>query len=138
MTEFIMGDAIRVDMQIDFLRPVPHPQFGVFIHAVDGTAILDLRTRHTGPDIPVASGRVRITMDVEEMNLYPGDYYLSAWVTDASSDVLDWVEYCLSFTVLPRSGPFGDMRLDLNWGKYYVPSEWEWRPSELNSTEVVQ
>jgi hypothetical protein len=64
-------------------------------------------------------------MRVPQLNLYPGDYYLSAWITDSSSKDLDLAEHCLRFTVLPRPGPFGDMRLNLTWGKYYVPAQWD-------------
>lgn len=136
--EFVIGDAIHVDMEIDFTNPIPHPQFGVQIHSDDGTAILDLRTRHNGPDIPLAVGRVGISMRVDALNLYPGKYYLSPWVTDASSNVLDWREYCLTFTVLPRLGPFGDMRLNLNLGKYHVTAQWDWRVISYDLAEAVQ
>jgi hypothetical protein len=137
VTEFVMGDAIRVAIEIDFVHPVAHPQFGTLIHSVDGTPILDLRTRHNGPDIPLATGRVCISMEVGELNLYPGDYYLSAWVSDASSKDLDLVEYGMRFTVLPVLGPFGDMRLNFNWGKYYVPSQWKLQQSDNSQKELI-
>ena len=126
-TAFVIGDAVRVDMTIDFHRPIPHPQFGVLIYSIDGTSVLDLRTRHGGPDIPLASGINSMSMTVGELNLYPGEYYLSAWVEDLGSTSSNWIEDCLRFTILPRNGPFGDMCLNPDWGKYYVPSRWKWR-----------
>ena len=125
MTELVMGDTAIIGLEADFHLPIAHPQFGIIVHAVDGTAILDLRTRHAGPDIPLALGPLSLSMRLGELNLYPGDYYLSAFITDASSIDLDNVEFCVRFTVLPVLGPFGDMRLSLTWGKYYVPSEWK-------------
>ena len=129
MSKFIIGEAVRIDMETNFVRPVAHPQFGLSVHSSDGTPILDLRTRHSGPDIPVASGAVDFSVAIAEFSLFPGDYILSAWVTDADSKVLDWLEYCIPFTVLSRPGPFGDMRLSLTQGKYYVRSNWSLRSS---------
>ncbi len=125
IAELVMGDAIRLEMKLTFSAEVPAPQFGVKVHSVDGMPILDLRTRHNGLDLTRSpNGPVVLHVDIASLGLYPGEYFLSPWVTDASDRVLDWVQYCLKFTVLPRSGPHGDMRLSLHWGKYYVPSKW--------------
>jgi hypothetical protein len=77
-------------------------------------------------------------MTVQELNLYPGEYYLSAWVSDSSSKDLDLIEYCLKFAILPRSGPFGDMRLNLTWGKYYVPSQWRQHLSDNRQELLIE
>ncbi len=125
ISELVMGDPVRLEMKIAFNADVAAPQFGVQVHAIDGMPILDLRTRHLGLELPRAmAGPLVLRADIAAFGLYPGDYYLSPWVTDSSGRDLDWVQYSLKFTVLPRTGPHGDMRLSFNWGKYYVPSHW--------------
>ena len=88
-----MGDETLVELAVDFPQPVPHPQFGLFVHASDGTPILDLRTRHNGPISHWPPAPSSLSAKISELNLYPGEYLLSAWMTDATSTVLDWVEY---------------------------------------------
>jgi len=130
IAELVMGDAVRLEMKIKLNADVRSPQFGVQVHSVDGMPILDLRTRHSGLDLArAAAGMVVLHADVASLGLYPGEYFLSPWVTDRSDRVLDWVQYCLKFTVLPRTGPHGDMRLSMNWGKYFVRSHWTFQAS---------
>ena len=125
ISELVMGDAVRLELKLDFTAEVAAPQFGVQVHSVDGMPIIDLRTRHNGLDLSRASsGAVVLHADIASLGVYPGEYFLSPWVTDSSDRVLDWVQYCLKFTVLPRTGPHGDMRLSMNWGKYFVRSVW--------------
>jgi hypothetical protein len=129
ISELVLGDAIWIEFSIEFHKSVSHPQLGVLVHSLSGEPILDLRTRHGGPDIVKAEGSMLASMRLEALNLYPGEYLISPWVTDSSSKDLDWIENCVSLRVLPRSGPFGDMRLTSNWGKYFVASQWTLSPS---------
>ncbi len=124
ISEFVMGDAVCMEMKLVFSEAIPNPQFGVLIHSVDGMPMLDLRTRHSGLALPLAEGPIKLVIEIKSLALYPGEYYLSSWVTDSSSRDLDWVQYGLKFTVLPCTGPYGDMRLSFQWGKYYVASSW--------------
>lgn len=125
-SEFVLGDDLNIRIEGRFHTPVAHPQFGIFIHCADGTQILDIRNRHSGPDVSMASGAFKMTATLGQSGLYPGDYYLSVWITDSSSKDLEWLEHVIKFKISPRTGPFGDMRLNLNLGKYYVPAAWSW------------
>lgn len=124
VSELVMGDAVCIDMKLRFKESVDRPQFGVKVHATDGTPILDLRTRHNGLDLLKADGEMTLRAMIPSLALYPGEYLLSPWVTDAADRVLDWAQYVLKFNVLSRTCPYGDMRLSLAWGKYYVSTDW--------------
>jgi lipopolysaccharide transport system ATP-binding protein len=134
VAEVVMGDEVYIEWNANFFEEVPDPHFGILIHSTDGVPFLDLRTRHTGLELKNAKGSLRVIAKVDSIGLYPGDYLISSWISTATNDDIDWVQYGLKFTVLPASGPYGDMRLNLNWGKYYVPARWSVReiPSNIN------
>lgn len=137
-SEFVLEDNMTIRIIGEFYTPILHPQFGIFVHSADGLQILDLRTRHSGPDIAMASGEFSMTARLDRNGLYPGDYYLSVWITDSSSKDLEWLEHVIKFKILPRTGPFGDMRLNPNLGKYYVPAKWSWAQNKDIAQEGSQ
>jgi hypothetical protein len=64
----------------------------------------------------------------ENIGLYPGTYLLSPWITDSTCQFpLDWAKLCSRFRVDANVGPHGDLKLDPQWGKYWVASQWEIR-----------
>jgi lipopolysaccharide transport system ATP-binding protein len=135
--EIVVGDAVCIEMKLRFEEPVTNPQFGILLHSTDGTPLLDLRTRHTGLDLQTACGELVVRARIASLGLYPGQYMLSPWVTNDSERDLDFVQYCLKFSVLPRTGPYGDMRLNLNWGKYFVPAVWDWSRDDCQGNGVA-
>jgi hypothetical protein len=57
--------------------------------------------------------------------LYPGDYLLSPWISDAAyQENIDWAKYCATLSVYPAPGPYGDLKLNPADGKYWIPSSW--------------
>lgn len=116
---------VRFTITADFLEPVPDPCFGVLIHTAAGEPLLDLRSKHDGLRLGRVRGRVKVEVALENVGLYPGDYLLSPWITDAALQVdIDWVRHCCSLRVEPAPGPHGDLQLNHAWGMYWVPSKW--------------
>jgi lipopolysaccharide transport system ATP-binding protein len=120
---FAFGDSITFQLEADVYRTLTDPCFGVIIHTASGEPLLDLRSSHVGMRMGRVDGTVRIEVRLEAPGLYPGRYFLSPWITAAKQDV-DFPRLCGSLKILPGPGHAGDLKLDPQWGKYYVPSDW--------------
>ena len=72
------------------------------------------------------SGHIIAEVVVDNLGLYPGEYTLSPWICDKGYTVnIDWVQHCCRLQVL--SGTYGDLGLDVQFGKYFAPSSWSIR-----------
>jgi lipopolysaccharide transport system ATP-binding protein len=120
-----VGGSVRFTITADFREPIFDPGFGVVVHTIAGEPLLDLRSSHAGLRLGRVSGRVVIDATVPVVGLYPGEYLLSPWISDAScNEILDWAKQCVTLHVHPSPGPHGDLRLDERYGKYWVQSNW--------------
>jgi lipopolysaccharide transport system ATP-binding protein len=119
------GNDLRLTVEAEFYEPVLNPVFGVLVHAMDADPLLDLRSSHAALRLGRVQGKVTVHVDVERLGLYPGDYLLSPWVTDASGKVdIDWAKHCSTLHVHPVPVAAGGLRLYPNFGTYWIPSAW--------------
>ena len=124
-----VGDDLRIVLEANFTTPMLDPSFGVIIHSALGEPLLDLRSTHDGLRLGRTHGLVRAVMEVRALGLYPGNYFLSPWISDATGrQDVDFVKLCGTLHVHPGIGPHGDLRLDPVWGHYFVPSSWTASP----------
>ncbi len=145
LREFVMGDDVQFEFDVLAQSGARNVEFGYLVHFEDGTPILDIRSRHSSPNVLLREGLQRVRAQVSGLSLYPGLYSLSAWVSEGGVKDLDWVEHCLNFRVLPVQGPNGDLRLNHNWGKYFVASAWSLkslrfgadRPARRDGTPMI-
>lgn len=131
----LMGGKIRFVLTIELYRPLVGMQCGIYVHSGAGEAILELRSSHDGLYIDGSAGRVTAEAVVDNVGLYPGEYTLSPWVCDRGYTVnIDWVQHCCRLSVFP--GAHGELGLDAQFGKYFVPSSWSVRTSDEKSDLV--
>jgi lipopolysaccharide transport system ATP-binding protein len=119
------GTTVSFDLEAEVYEPLVNPCFGVVIHASSGEPILDLQSVHDGLQVGKVRGIVKIRGTCPNLNLYPGIYFLSPWITDAAVQrSIDFPRMCCSIRIVPKPGEFGDLRLDPIWGKYWARSSW--------------
>jgi lipopolysaccharide transport system ATP-binding protein len=125
-TDSIMvGGAISFTFYAEFYQPLTDPSFGVVISNALGEPIVYLRSIHDGLRVGRVKGRVMVQATINELGLYPGRYFLSPEIMDAACHYdIDLVRHCCILQVEPSPGPFGDLKLDPLWGKYWVKSTW--------------
>jgi len=117
------GQEIHFVLCIEFQRRVNKAIFGILVHSVSGDPILDLRSSHNGLRLDCDEGCVSVEVAIDEILLYPGEYTLSPYVYEDVTKVdIDWVRHCRKLRVVPTLGLHGDLNLD--YGKYFVPSSW--------------
>ena len=99
--------------------------FGVVIHSLGEVPLLDLRSSNSSLRTGKLFGEVIIEAEINALNLYPGDYYLSPWIMDRMmKEDIDFVHFCAKLTITMPSGNAHVLKLDPNWGKYVVDSKW--------------
>ncbi|HEY5947377.1 MAG TPA: ABC transporter ATP-binding protein [Kofleriaceae bacterium] len=119
-----MGDTLRIRMRVDVKEPLVDPSFGVFIHDAGGTPMLDLRSLHDNMKIGRVTGPVTLQLEVKNLGLYPGHYFLSPWISDASCvRHIDFPRMCAAFDIRATAEDT-TLQLHRDWGSYYVPSAW--------------
>jgi lipopolysaccharide transport system ATP-binding protein len=119
-----VGGTFCFTMHVDFHRILLNPTFGLVVHNALGDPILDLQSIHGGLKLGRVSGRVSVQGSIENLGLYPGRYFLSPYLSSGRR-TLDWVKLCCTLDVEAAAGPHGDLKLDADWGKYWVLSGWK-------------
>ena len=111
----VFGADLQLTIEADFYEPVRDPVFGVLIHTVQCEPILDVRSSHDGLRAGKVHGRVVVRSTVRQLGLYPGEFLLSPWITDAGCTTnIDWVKHCATLSVRSAPGPKGDLKVKSN------------------------
>jgi hypothetical protein len=124
-TDIPVRGSVQFSIFAEFYQPLVNPCFGINVYDASGQAILDIRSDHSGLRLGRVTGRLTAKSYVENLGLYPGQYFLSPYITDSASSLdIDCVRACASLEVYPAPGPHGDLKLLQGWGMYWVPSNW--------------
>jgi lipopolysaccharide transport system ATP-binding protein len=122
------GGELTIKIHARFDVMVVDPSFGVIIHDSGGTPLLLMRSTHDGLRLGRVFGNTIVEMKIAKLDLYPGRYFLSVYVADpAARTTMDFARLCATIRIGPAAGPQGDLMLDPDWGKYFVPSHWKLR-----------
>jgi lipopolysaccharide transport system ATP-binding protein len=116
VTELASGAPLWI--QIEYLAPEPirTPIFGVSIHSEDETKCYDTSTEGEGLKTPSLKGTGCITLYIERLDLYGGQYFLDVGVYQhewAYAYDYHWRAYPL--TVRPTRGEGGILRPPSRW-----------------------
>ena len=120
------GGELNIKIHARFDVTLVDPSFGVIVHDSGGTPLLLMRSIHDGFRLGRVSGNIIVEMNIPRLDLYPGRYLLSVFISDSASQrAMDFARLCSTIIIGPAAGPHGDLKLDPNWGKYFVPSHWK-------------
>jgi len=119
------GDSLRLRFHYHAKKAIPYPSFGFRLLTEMGTLVTDTSTWHHSLDIPeIAPGDGHLDLEIDFLNLLPGRYDFSLWITGLSQIVYDGVEHCAKLEVelanIYRSG----RQLDSRSGIVYFPQKW--------------
>lgn len=119
------GDSLKLRFFYKAQKPIPYPSFGFRLTTEMGTLVTDTSTWHHSldiPEIPVGDGF--LDLDIDFLNLLPGRYDFSLWITGIAGVVYDGVENCARLEVdlanVYRSGK----NIDGRFGVVYFPQKW--------------
>jgi lipopolysaccharide transport system ATP-binding protein len=124
------GDRIVIRLRYCATRPVPHPSFGFRLYTEFGALITSTSTWLHGIDLGlIQPGNGYVDVAIGCLNLIPGRYNLSLWISDGShgSHVYDALDHCARLEVEPSNFHGSGRRLDSGYGIVYFPQTWDLR-----------
>lgn len=119
------GDSVVIRFHYHAERAVAFPSFGFRIYTETGTLVTETSTWHHGleiPSVPVGDGH--IDLEVILLNLLPGRYFFSLWLTGAASPLYDNIEHCAQLEVELANVYSSGKALDSRYGIVYFPQRW--------------
>jgi len=119
------GDSIRLRFHYHARKTIPYPSFGFRLLTEMGTLVTDTSTWHHSLDIPeIVPGDGYIDLEIDFLNLLPGRYDFSLWITGLSQIVYDGVEHCAKLEVELANVYRSGRQLDARSGIVYFPQRW--------------
>jgi lipopolysaccharide transport system ATP-binding protein len=119
------GDAVVMRLHYRAEKAVPHPSFGFRLYSGMGTLVTETSTWHHGFDVPaVPPGQGHLDLEIDLLNLVPGRYSVSLWVTGLGGTPVYDGDVRAAFDV-EVSNVYGSGRmLDGRYGLVYFPQRW--------------
>jgi lipopolysaccharide transport system ATP-binding protein len=119
------GDSIRLRFFYHANQPILHPSFGFRLLTELGTLVTDTSTWHHSLEIPeIAPGDGYLDLEIDFLNLLPGRYNFSLWITGLGGVIYDGIEHCARIEIelanIYRSGKVIDGR----FGIVFFPQRW--------------
>lgn len=122
------GDRLVIRLHYEAKKQLENLIFGVEIHTQLGTAVAQVSTYNDGVEISVASaGCGYIDVEIRELNLMPGCYYLSLEIANYGRIYHDVLQHCAVLDV-QRSGRYGLGRGMTAKPVMCLSCAWEHRP----------
>jgi len=124
------GDSLTVRLHYAVSHPVQEVEFGISLWAGLGTLVSALSTLTTGfevPPLPAGEGSIEITLDA--LNLIPGRYSVSLWVTGPNhygrpEYCYDVVEHCAELDLEPSDFYKTGKGVHRDFGIVVLPCRW--------------
>jgi lipopolysaccharide transport system ATP-binding protein len=119
------GDSLRIRFFYRANEAIPYPSFGFRLTTELGTLVTDTSTWHHGLDIPeVPPGEGYIDLQIDFLNLLPGRFLFSLWITGVSHNVYDGIEHCASIEIELANVYRSGKNIDSRSGIVYFPQRW--------------
>lgn len=119
------GDCVRLRFHYHAQKTIPHPSFGFRLLTEMGTLVTDTSTWHHALDIPeIAPGDGYLDLEIDFLNLLPGRYDFSLWITGVGQVVYDGVEHCAKLEVELSNVYRSGRQIDARSGIVYFPQKW--------------
>ena len=120
------GDPVVIRLHYSVNEPVSYPSIGFRLYTEMGTLVTETSTWHHGINIPLLeAGEGYIDLEIDCLNLMPGKFVLSLWITDDNgAQIYDNIESAVTLDVesgnIYRSGK----HLDSRSGLMFMPQRW--------------
>ena len=119
------GDSIRLRFYYHAKKSIPYPSFGFRLLTEMGTLVTDTSTWHHSLDIPeITPGDGYLDLEIDFLNLLPGRYDFSLWITGLGQIVYDGVEHCAKLEVELANFYRSGKQIDSRWGIVFFPQKW--------------
>jgi homopolymeric O-antigen transport system ATP-binding protein len=119
------GDGLRIRFHYRANKPIPYPSFGFRLSTEMGTLVTDTSTWHHCLDFAeLAAGEGYLDLEIDSLNLLPGRFYFSLWITGPGNIIYDAVEHCACLEVELANVYRSGRSIDGRFGIVYFPQKW--------------
>jgi lipopolysaccharide transport system ATP-binding protein len=96
------GDGLVIRLRYNARCRIERPVFGLEIYTNLGTLVTQIHTYNSGVDVhPIGPGDGYVDVELPDLNLAPGRYYVSLYLTSLGYVFYDVVDHCAIFDVDP-------------------------------------
>ena len=129
--DFSIGDDVRVAFGLRLAPTKPRTKLVLAIKAADGTPVALISEDDSGFSLGYDHDSWSVSVDFEDIRLYPGSYHVTLWATDgANSEEFDRVEDALVFRIVD-GGKLTMRHLPRYAGIIFLTPRWRSRAGEL-------
>jgi lipopolysaccharide transport system ATP-binding protein len=121
-TTFFIGDSIRLCLTIRSNPNVGNLRFGINAKDNRGRGIFHVADVDSNFRFDSPASEESLEIIFSDIHLYPGTYYLSAWIGNIAEETLDYLEDFISFTI-EQGGMKLNRNLPLHAGIIYMTPE---------------
>jgi lipopolysaccharide transport system ATP-binding protein len=119
------GDSLVIRFHYEALETVTQPIFGFQLFSTAGVLLTDVSTWNLGVDIPsLYPGRGHLDLAIDFLNLMPGRYFLSLWLSSPGSALHDVLEHCTVLDVEPSNFYKSGRGIESRFGILFFPCRW--------------
>jgi lipopolysaccharide transport system ATP-binding protein len=120
------GDALVLRFHYRAETAVRDPSFGFRLYTKMGTLITETSTWHNGIHIPkVEPGDGHVDVEIDSLNLVPGEYTVSLWITASGGKPVYDGDVRASLEVEPSDVYRSGRALSSSYGLVYFPQRWK-------------
>lgn len=120
------GEGLRIRMEYEAHERVANPIFGFQLFSSSGVFLTDVSTWNLGVEIPVLHpGRGHLDLAIDALNLMPGRYFLSLWLSSPDGTRHDVLEQVAAIDVEPSNYYRSGRGIDSRFGLLVLPCRWD-------------
>lgn len=120
------GDSLRVRLDYEAFERVVNPIFGFQLFTASGVFVTDVSTWNLGVEIEtLPPGRGHVDLKIESLNLMPGRYFLSLWLTSPDGTRHDVLEHVAALDVETSNYYKSGRGIDSRFGIVVLPCAWD-------------
>jgi lipopolysaccharide transport system ATP-binding protein len=120
------GEAVRIRLNYEAVERVVNPIFGFQLFSATGVFLTDVSTWNLGVEIPTLHpGDGYLDLAIDALNLMPGRYFLSLWLTSPDGTLHDVLEHVTALDVEPSNYYKSGRGIDGRFGVIALPCRWD-------------
>jgi lipopolysaccharide transport system ATP-binding protein len=119
------GEPLRIRLSYEARERIVEPHFGFEIYSQLGTLITETSTWSANAEVPnIDPGKGALELSIDALNLLPGRYRVSLWISSIGGVDYDLVPYCSTFDVETSDVFAAGRGADQRHGLVFFPSKW--------------
>jgi hypothetical protein len=132
------GDGICLRLHYEAFQTITKPIFGIRLFSSSGVFLTDVSTWNLGLEVSqLTPGRGYLDLTIDTLNLMPGRYFLSLWLSSPGGAVYDVLEQCAALDVETSNYYKSGRGIDSRFGLLVLPCRWDLSGMDVPSDALL-